>query len=99
MFFRAQELDLIYAPSDLLYEIIPNAPRSSFDPKFKPGPHSDGIMGCASAKRTDLVAKQVIQLSLNQSTSGQAMASSQPAQMVNVLSVQSSDQKGNEQPK
>ena len=33
--FRAQELDLIYAQSGLLYEIIPNAPHSSFDPKIK----------------------------------------------------------------
>ena len=29
---RAQELDLIYAQSKILYEIIPNALRSSFDP-------------------------------------------------------------------
>ena len=38
------------------------------------------------------------QLSINQSTSGQAMASSQPTQSTSVLSVQSSDQKGNQQP-
>ena len=60
--FRAQELDLIYAQSDLLYKIIPNAPRSSFDPKVKPGPHADGIVGCASV---DSVTKQVSQLLLN----------------------------------
>ena len=80
-------MDLIYAQSGLLYEIIPNAPRSSFDPKVKPGPHANGIVGCASAKPADLVAKQVGQLSINQSTLGQATASSQPTQMVNVLSV------------
>ena len=89
--FRAQELDLIYAQSGLLYEIIPNAPRSSFDPKVKPGPHADGIVGCASKKPAGSVAKQVAQLSTNQSASGQAMASSQPAQMVNVHAVQASD--------
>ena len=55
--FRAQELDLIYAQSSLLYEIIPNAPRSSFDPKVKPRPHADGIVGYASAKPVDLVVK------------------------------------------
>ena len=60
--FRAQELDFIYAQSSLLYDIIPNAPRSSFDPKVKPGPHVDGIVGCASAKPTDSVEKQVSQL-------------------------------------
>ena len=89
---------MIYAQSGLLYEIIPNAPHSSFDPKVKPGPHADGIVGCASAKPVDSVAKQASKLSINQSASGQAMASS-PAQTVNVLSVQLSDQKGNQQPK
>ena len=85
--FRVQELDLIYAQSSLLYEIIPNAPRSSFGPKVKPGQHGNGIVGCVSAKPVDSVAKQVIQLSINQSSLGQATTSSQPAQMANVLSV------------
>ena len=98
MIFMAQELDLIYAQSGLLYEIIPNAPRSSFDPKVKPRPHANGIVGCAIAKPMDLVAKQVIQLSINQSASSQAMTLSQPAQMASVLLVQSSVQKGNQQP-
>ena len=92
-----QELDLINAQSNLLYEIIPNAPRSSFDPKVKPGPHADGIVGCMSTKPTDWVVKKVNQLSINQSTSGKATTSSQPTQMMSVLSVQSSDQKGNQQ--
>ena len=78
--FRAQELDLIYAQFGLLYEIIPNAPHSSFDPKVKPGPHADGIVGCASAKPVNLVVKQVSQFSINQSMLGQAMTSSQPTQ-------------------
>ena len=86
--FRVQELDLIYAQSGLLYEIIPYSPNSSFNPKVKPGPHADGIMGCASKKPVGSVAKQVAHLSINQSASGQAMASSQPAQMANVHSVQ-----------
>ena len=46
----------------------------------------------------DSVVKKVIQLSINQSSSGQALASSQPTQTASVLSVQSSDQKGNQQP-
>ena len=58
--FRAQELDLIYAQSGLLYEIIPNAPRSSFDPKIRPGPHADGIVGCTSTKPLDLVVKKAV---------------------------------------
>ena len=79
--FREQELDLIYSQSGLLHENIPNAPRSSFDPKVKPGPHADGIVGCASAKPADSVAKQVSQLSIKKSASGQATALSQPAQI------------------
>ena len=47
--FRTHELDLIYAQSGLLYEIIPNSPHSSLDPKINPGPHVDGIVGCTSA--------------------------------------------------
>ena len=91
-------MDLIYAHSRLLYEIIPNALHSSFDPKIKPRPHANGIVGCTSTKPVDLVVQQVSQLSINQSTSGQATTSSQPTQTVSVLSVQSSDQKGNQQP-
>ena len=88
-FFRVQELDLIYAQSGLLYEIIPNAQHSSFDPKINPGPHADGIVGCTSTKPIDSIVKQVSQLSINQSTWRQATASSQPTQTVSVLSVQS----------
>ena len=75
-----------------MLRILVSTPKSNLDP------HADGIVGYASAKPADSVAKQVGQLSINQSTSGQATASSQLAQMENVLSVQSSDQKGNQQP-
>ena len=92
-------MDLIYAQFGLLYEIIPNAPRSSFDPKVKSGPHANGIVSCTSTKPVDSIVKRVSQLSINQSTSGQATASSQPTQTVSVLAVQSSDQKGNQQPR
>ena len=91
-------MDLIYAQSGLLYEIIPNAPHSSFDPKVKPGPHANGIVGCTRNKPTDSVVKWVSQLCINQSALGQATALSQPTQTVSVLSVQSSNQKGNQQP-
>ena len=85
--FRAQELDLIYAQSGLLYEIIPNAPTSNFDSKVKPGPHADGIVGSNSTKPAYSVMKQVSQLSINQSALGQATTLSQPTQLVNVLSM------------
>ena len=89
---------MIYAQSGLLYEIIPNALCSSFDPKVKPGPHVDVIVGCTSTKPVDLVVQQVSQFSINQSASGQATTSSQPTQMANVLLVQLSEQKGNQKP-
>ena len=63
--FRAQELDLIYAQSKLLYEIILNAPRSNFDTKIKPRPHADGIVGSNSTKPMDSIMKQLSQLSIN----------------------------------
>ena len=55
---------MIYAQSRMLYEIIPNALCSSFDPKIKPRPHADGIVGCTSTKPVDPVVKQVSQLSI-----------------------------------
>ena len=61
----AKELDLIYDQSSLLYEIIPNALRSRFNPKVKPGPHTDGIVSGTSTKPVDSVVKQVSQLSIN----------------------------------
>ena len=94
--FRAHELDLIYSQSELLYEIIPNVPCSSFDPKIEPEPHANGIVGCTSTKHMDSIVKQGIQLSINQFMSGQAMDSSQPTQTTSVLFVQSSNQKGNQ---
>ena len=63
--FRDQELDLIYAQSRLLYEIIPNSPRSNFDPNIKPRPHANGIVGSTSTKPANSVMKQVNQLSIN----------------------------------
>ena len=73
--------------------------RSSFNPKVKPEPHVDGIVGCTSTKPMDYIVKKVSQLYINQYTLGQAMALSQPTQTASVLVVQSSDQKGNQQPR
>ena len=44
--FRAQQLELIYFQSGVLYKYFPNAPRSKLDlSKTKPGPHGDGLIG------------------------------------------------------
>jgi hypothetical protein len=55
--FKAQQLDLIYAQSRMLYEILPDAPRSKYNPRKNPKPRADGIIGYASAKTTDLATK------------------------------------------
>jgi hypothetical protein len=98
--FKSQQLDLIYAQSGMLYEIIPDAPRSSYDPRQNLGPHADGIVGSTNVKSTDLVTIQLKELSLNQSVGGKALSvSSTPTQSVDVHSVQSStNPNGNQQP-
>jgi len=43
---RAQQLDLVYSQSRVLYDILPNAPRAEKNPtKFSSGAHADGIVG------------------------------------------------------
>ena len=51
--FRDQHLDLIYAQFGLLYDIFPDAPWSNHDPKFKPRPHTNGIVVYVSTKFLD----------------------------------------------
>jgi hypothetical protein len=44
--FRAQQLDLIYSQSGLLYEMMLNAPCSNLDLENpNTNPHVDGIVG------------------------------------------------------
>jgi hypothetical protein len=63
--FKAQQLDLIYAQSGMLREIIPHTLRSNYDPRKNPGPHADGIIGFENSKSTDLVMNQLKDLSLS----------------------------------
>jgi hypothetical protein len=89
--FKAKQLDLIYAQSGILYEIIPDALRSNNDPRKNPGPHADGIIGSANTKSIDLVMNQLKALSLIQSVEGRASSSSStPTHSVDVNYVQSS---------
>jgi hypothetical protein len=84
----------------MLYHLLPDAPRSNYDPRKNPGPHADGIVGSANVKSTDSVTSHLKELSLNQSVGGQASSvSSTPTQSVDVHSVQSSkNPNGNQQP-
>jgi hypothetical protein len=74
--FKAQQLDLIYAQSGMLYEIIHDAPRSNYDPRKNIGPHGDGIIGSTNAKSTYLVMNQLKYLSLSQPVARKDSASS-----------------------
>ena len=57
----------MYAQSRMLYKILPDAPRSNYDPRQNFGPHVDGIVGSANVKSIDLVKNQLKELSLRQS--------------------------------
>jgi hypothetical protein len=48
---RDQQFELIYSQSGLLYNILPDAPRSILDKtRQRVGPHVDGIVGSAQTK-------------------------------------------------
>jgi hypothetical protein len=86
--FKSQQLDLIYAQSGMLYDIIPHTSRSNYEPRQNLRPHVDGIIGFANAKYTDLVTtltSQLKELSLIQSVGGRALSvSSTPTQSTDV---------------
>jgi hypothetical protein len=43
---RAQQIEIIYSQYGLLYEVLPDAPRSILDKaRHKFGPHADSIVG------------------------------------------------------
>jgi hypothetical protein len=57
---RAQQFELIYSQSSLLYNILPDAPRSILDKtRQRVGPHADGIVGSAQTKPAEQLTKQL----------------------------------------
>jgi hypothetical protein len=57
---RAQQFELIYSQSGLLYNILLDAPRSILDKtRQRDGPHADGIVGSAQTKPTEQLMKQL----------------------------------------
>jgi hypothetical protein len=84
----------------MLYEILPDAPRSNYDPRQKLRPHADGIVGSVNVKSAESVTIHLKVLSLNQSAGGIASSvSSNPTQSTDVRSVQSSiSPNGSQQP-
>ena len=92
---RAQQMDLIYSQPRILYEIIPEAPRSSHDAENpKPGPHADGVVGSVKYPTVDSLSKQLHELSFKHSTVEAAKAAPSP-QNANFFA--QSSQKGNQQ--
>jgi hypothetical protein len=62
---RAQQLELIYSQSSLLYDIFPDAPRSILDKtRQRAGPHANGIVGSTQTKPAEQLTKKLQQLSI-----------------------------------
>jgi hypothetical protein len=60
---RSQQLELIYSPSGLLYEVFPYVPRSIIDKtRHKSEPHVDGIVVSAQANPTNQMSNKLEQL-------------------------------------
>jgi hypothetical protein len=89
--FRAQQFDLIYAQSGMLYHLLLDTPRWNHDPRQALGTHADGIVGFTNVKSTDLTTNSVE----GPASSG----SSKHTQSEDVHSVQSSkNPNGDQQP-
>jgi hypothetical protein len=85
---RAQQLELIYSQSDMLYEIFPDAPQSILDKaKKKFGPHADGIVGSTQGNSIDLLSNQLQQLSIQQTVASQTSSSVVPPTQIQTYTV------------
>jgi hypothetical protein len=62
---RAQQLEMIYSKSGLLYKVFPDAPQSILDKtRQRSGPHADGIVGSVQTKPADQLSNQMQQFSI-----------------------------------
>jgi hypothetical protein len=76
---RAQQLELIYSQSGLLYEILLDAPRSILDEtRQRAGPHADGIVGSAQTNLVEQLTKQLQQFSIQHTTTSKTIVSVSP---------------------
>ena len=90
-------MDLIYAQSGTLYEIIHEALRSTHSfKKPKPGPHADDVVGSVNYPAVDSLAKQLHELSVKQSTVEASKVATPSSQTATIFA--QSSQKGNQQP-
>jgi hypothetical protein len=97
---RAQQFELIYSQSGLLYNILPDAPQSILDKtRQRARPQSDGIVGSAQTKPAEQLTKQLQQLFIQHSVAKQTTTLvAPPTQTSEVHSVQSTNPKANQQP-
>jgi hypothetical protein len=97
---RAQQFELIYSQSGLLYNILSDAPQSILDKtRQRAGPHVDGIVGSAQTKPAEQLTKHLQQLSIQHSAASQTTAlAAPPTQMSEVHSVQMTNPKATQQP-
>jgi hypothetical protein len=79
--FRAQQLDLIYAQSGMLYHLLPYSSWPNKNPRKNLGPHANGIVGSTNVKSTNSSMKSV--------GGPPSSASSKPTQSADVHYVQS----------
>ena len=98
LILRAQQLNLIYAQSGTLYELIPHASRPTYDlTKPLPGPHADGVIGSVQ-ESINQVAGRMGQMTMHPSQPIQtAPAPSMTLPTSKVLTVSSTENKGNKQ--
>jgi hypothetical protein len=96
---RAQQLELIYSQSGMIYESLPDTPQSTFNKnKQKFEPHSDDIVGSSRNKSTYQLSNQLQQLLIQQTVANQTPSSPAPlTQTSDVHSLQSTNPKGNQQ--
>jgi hypothetical protein len=97
---RAQQFELIYSQSSLLYNIMSDAPRSILDKtRQRVGPHADSIVGSAQTKPAEQLIKQLQQLSIQHSAASQTTAlAAPPTQTSEVNSIQTTNPKATQQP-
>jgi hypothetical protein len=76
---RAQPMELIYSQSIMLYNILPDAPRSTFNlTKLKSGPHDDGIVGSTQSNPTDQLSNQMQHFSIQNIAASQNLSTTAP---------------------
>jgi hypothetical protein len=77
---RAQQVELIYSQYRILYEILPDAPFSTFVlTKLKYGLRSNGIVGSTQRKVTYRLSNQMQHLSIQQTMANQNWSTTTPS--------------------